>query len=102
MNIWNRITQKRNETCAANAKEKRNESLLLGDMSPIDMESEEWKRREKEVTETMERQGYMIVMTDEMRKKYTDDDINKMIKNAQFTSGGHHYACPRDDAEDEE
>ena len=33
-------------------------------------------------------------MTQEARAMYTDEDIDDMIRNAEFSSGGHHYASP--------
>lgn len=102
MKIWNKIRQKRTET-DKNPKESRHEKdnwlerHLLGDMSPIDFDSDEYKKKEEEIAEIIARQGYINVMTQEARAMYTDEDIDNMIRNAEFSSGGHHYASPAED-----
>lgn len=99
MKIWNKIRQKRTET-DKNPKESGHEKdnwlerHLLGDMSPIDFDSDEYKKKEEEIAEIIARQGYINVMTQEARAMYTDEDIDDMIRNAEFSSGGHHYASP--------
>lgn len=61
-------------------------NLVGGDLSPIDIHSEEFKKKADELWKKTKKQGYLIITNDKEHANITQEELQEMFKDGRVIS----------------